>query len=287
MAEAKYYGKAEAAANAIVAAFQTGNVPAALAQVFIQRKDDTPCRAWSWSNQLLAALSGTADARGFRQWQAVGRSVKKGSKAFHILAPCTKKIDAKEEGEDPRYVCYGFKAIPVFRVEDTEGDELPPTDPAVAEWINSLPLVEVARAWGLSVEAYNTRHNGQRRAGPLGMYRHGQSIALGVKNLSTWAHELLHAADDRLGNLTEAGQHWRSETVAELGGAILLEILGFERDSDRGGCWEYVEAYAKAAGVEPITACQRVLKRTCDAVALVLETAEQLIDQEAAELAVA
>ena len=34
--------------------------------------------------------------------------------------------------------------------------------------------------------------------------------------------------------------------------------------------------YAKDAGFKPITACQRVLKRTCDAVALTLDTAEGL-----------
>jgi hypothetical protein len=64
--------------------------------------------------------------------------------------------------------------------------------------------------------------------------------------------------------------------VAELGGAVLLECLGHETDSDRGGCWEYVQAYATDAGIEPITACQRVLKRTCDAVALILDTAETM-----------
>jgi hypothetical protein len=42
-----------------------------------------------------------------------------------------------------------------------------------------------------------------------------------------------------LGNLKEKGQHWRSETVAELGGAILLECLGYSSESDRGGCFDY------------------------------------------------
>jgi hypothetical protein len=37
-----------------------------------------------------------------------------------------------------------------------------------------------------------------------------------------------------------------------------------------------VSAYARDAELEPITACTRVLKRTCDAVALILDTAEQL-----------
>jgi hypothetical protein len=41
----------------------------------------------------------------------------------------------------------------------------------------------------------------------LGSYCPGFSIALGVENLSTWAHELLHAADHRRGTLNRcAGQ---------------------------------------------------------------------------------
>jgi len=270
----KFYRKAESAAKSILEAFRSGNLPQALAPVFIRRRDDVPCRAWSWSNQLLCALTGTADARGYRQWQEVGRHVKKGAKAFPILVPMIGKRagkDAETGEEDERGFLYGFTSAPVFALEDTEGEPLPPPDPAVAEWLESLPLRAVAESWGLSVDAYNGR-----TGSALGKYRGGQGIALGVENLATWAHELCHAADDRLGNLKERGQHWRSETVAELGGAIFLEILGHERDADRGGCWQYVKAYADDAGIEPVAACQRVLKRTCDAVALILDTAEEL-----------
>jgi len=268
----QFYRKAESAATEILEAFQTGNLPQALAPIFIRRKDNVPCRAWSWSNQLLAALNGTSDARGYRQWQEVGRQVKKGEKSFPILVPIVRKrtTENRETGqeEETSYIA-GFTSAPVFGIEQTEGDPLPDPDPEVTGWLENLPLLEIARGWGLSVDAYNGRPGA-----PLGKYRHGQGIALGVQNLSTWAHEICHAADDRLGNLQEQGQHWRSETVAELGGAILLEILGYQRESDRGGCWEYVKAYAAEARIEPVAACQRVLKRTCDAVALILDTAE-------------
>ncbi len=268
----KFYRKAESAATQILEAFQSGNLPQALAPIFIRRKDNVPCRAWSWSNQLLAALHGTCDARGYRQWQEVGRQVKKGQKSFPILVPIVRKRTTENpetgEEEEASYVA-GFTSAPVFGIEQTEGDPLPPPDPQVTTWLDSLPLLEVAREWGLSVDAYNGRPGA-----PLGKYRQGQGIALGVQNLSTWAHEMCHAADDRLGNLRERGQHWRSETVAELGGAILLEVLGYQTESDRGGCWEYVRAYARDAGLETSAACQRVLRRTCDAVALILDTAE-------------
>jgi hypothetical protein len=133
---------------------------------------------------------------------------------------------------------------------------------AVAEWIESLPLLDVAKSWELSVEAFNGG-----RCTSLGRYKWNAGIARGVKSLSTWSHELVHAADYRNGSLKELGQHWRSETVAELGGAVLLHVLGGEHDADLG----------------VLDACKKVLKRTCDAVALVLDTAEQLVALEAGE----
>ena len=81
--------QAQAAAQVILDAFEQGTIPQALAQVFIHRTDDVPARRWSFSNRLIAALHGHFDARGFRQWKTVGRYVKAGQRAFHILVPRT------------------------------------------------------------------------------------------------------------------------------------------------------------------------------------------------------
>src|SRR5689334_19781216 len=90
---AKFYGHAEEAANDILRAFQSPDqLPGALSQVFVRRKDDSPCRRWSWRNQLIVAVRGYSDARGFRQWEQVGRRVKKGEKAFRILSPVTGRV---------------------------------------------------------------------------------------------------------------------------------------------------------------------------------------------------
>ena len=267
----KYVGKAELVAQKIVDAFKTRDLPKALAPVFVHRKDGVPCRAWSWGNQLLCILSGTHDARGIKQWNAVGRKIKKGSKCFDILVPLMRTVTATDQdtGQEKKLqVLYGFGTAPVFPLECTEGGEIPKVDDEVTTWMNSLPLIEVARAWGLNVDAYNGLCSAAK-----GKYVRKTAIAVGVKNLATWAHELIHAADDRLGNLTETGQHWRSETVAELGGAILLEALGHDYESDRGGCYEYILHYAKDARLEPVQACMSVLKRTCDAVNLLLSEA--------------
>jgi hypothetical protein len=187
-----------------------------------------------------------------------------------ILGPVTRKVKDKTTGEEKVIVC-GFKGVPVFGLEQTEGAPLPTEDPEIEKWVNSLPLLAVAKQWGLSVEVFDGE-----KANFLGCYRYGDAIQLGVKNLSTWAHEFGHAADDRNGKLVERGQHWRSETVAELGGAVLLEILGFKQEADLGGAWEYIQSYAAKEDIGVAETCMKVLDRTCAAVGLILDTAEEM-----------
>ena len=273
----KLYGKhTSAVAARILDAFrQPERLPKALAPVFIHRADDVPCRKWSWHNQLIAALSGTTDARGIRQWNAVGRKVVKGSKSIWILAPCTKRIAKKDDDgeETARTVIYGFRSVPVFAVEDTDGEPLPETDDGYAEWVQQLPLIEVAEAWGIHVGSYT--HTGDS---PLGYYQHGsavgQAIMLGTENLSTWTHELVHAADHRLTNL--AGRKSHKEIVAELGGAIVLECLGMPHDADLGGAFNYIERYVRDENIPTVKACIQVLDRICNAVQLIFDEAQRL-----------
>ncbi len=285
----QFYGKAESVATRIVEQFKAGDIPKALAPVFVRRKDNIPCRSWSWSNQLLTALTGHDDARTYRDWQSVGRQVRKGEKGFYILEPCKRKIQDTDPdtGQDrERMAVYGFKAGARFGLEQTDITDTDQWaqhsghDHAADRFLDALPFAAVARHWGLSVRSFNGR-----AGSALGQYRRGQSIAIGVENLSTWAHELIHAADDRLGALQERGQHWRSETVAELGGAVLLCCVGQGHDADLGGCWQYIEHYAKANSRDATSAAMSILNRLCKAVALILETADELAGQTASGVA--
>ena len=79
----------------------------------------------------------------------------------------------------------GSRGLPVFGLEQTEGKPLPTSDPDIERWVASLPLLDVAKKLGLDVGTFD----GQG-AGFLGCYRLGLGIELGVKNLSTWCHEL-------------------------------------------------------------------------------------------------
>jgi len=260
----------KAVASQILAAFEAGTVPAALAQIFIHRNNsDVPSSRWSWRNQLVAALAGHHDARGFRQWQQIGRSVRKGERAFYILGPCMVKDRAADSDEDT-FRLVGFTAIPVFGYCQTEGEPLAGRADERA-FVDALPLVEVARSWNLTVTTFGAK------GGALGYYCPGTSIALGVENVSTWAHELVHAADDRRGALAHSsGQDLGNEVVAEFGGAILLETLGYAVESDRGGAYEYIKFYAERAKRDVLSVCTELLDRACAAVALILTSSEQI-----------
>jgi hypothetical protein len=234
----KYLNRAEEAAADIIAAFEKpAALPRPLAQVFMRRRDGAPCRSWSWRNQLIVAIRGHAEARRFRQWEQVGRQVKAGERAFRILSPLAKKVVDEATGEE-RFVVFGFRGTPVFGLDQTEGDRHSVAHDQIEVWLDSLPLHEVAKESGLSVEVYNGAG-----ANYLGVYRPGSAIALGVKNLSTWCHELVHAADDRNGRLRKRGDKVKQEVVAQLGGAVLLTILGHGHDADLGGRWEYINHY--------------------------------------------
>jgi len=237
--------RVQAVAESIVNAFKTGELPKALAQLFLDVcPEDSPTRTWSWRNQLVVALQGEKDARGFRQWKRVGRSVKKGERAFHILGPIQRKIEEIDEatGETEEiHVVTGFVTIPVFGYSQTEGEPLS-FEAREESFLDSLPLLEVARSWGLEVTT--TPFGGE--LGVLGQYSPGdRRITLAVENLSTWAHELVHTADHRLGTMI-GSPNAEKEVVAELGGAVLLECLGHETASDRGGAWKYIEGQTKS-----------------------------------------
>lgn len=265
--------KAQAAAQEILTAFEQGLIPQALAQIFIHRNHDVPARRWSFSNRLIAALRGHHDARGFRQWKAAGRYVKAGEHAFHILVP--HKITAKEDDEERGIktgdsMVIGFLSAAVFGYSQTDGEPLPGEEDE-ASFINALPLVDVARSWNIEVVTYSGSG-----AGALGYFTPRQ-IALGVRNPSTWAHEMIHAADYRLATITRGGgQKIDNEIVAEFGGAVLLECLGLSGESDRGGAFEYIQSYCRKHDRSLMSAVTELVDRTCNCVTLLLQTADEL-----------
>lgn len=240
---------AEDALSAILEMFESGDVPERIASTVIARLEGlAPMASWSLGNQLLALRAGTTDARGYRQWQGVGRYVAKGERAVWILAPCTRKVtetDAVSGETTSRPIVTGFKCIPVFAYESTEGMPIerenfdPPQLP---------PLHEVAEALGVSVEYAPAPHGCDYQ----GFYQPDKDrIVLVTHAERTFFHELAHAAHRRVlqarGEDLTNGQNASQEIVAETVAATLCKLYGFDGYIFAGR--EYVAAYAEAAKI--------------------------------------
>ena len=262
----KLTSKAQEALDRILKSFEEGTVPEAIAKVLLPRFD-IPSNAWSLNNRLLMFLSGTADARGIRQWRDAGRWIRKGSRAIYILVPIfVRKEKAEDGGEEAgEQALVGFRCCPVFRIEDTDGDpvgypDLEPPEPP--------PLYEVAQRWGLEV----TYLPGNEAA--YGYYSPSAGrIGLCTHDVSTFFHKLAHAAHHRVKGTIKSGQEWRQEVTAELTAAALMHLYG-ERPND-GGAYMYIKEYAEGAGKDVYRACMSVIADVGRCLELILSEAEK------------
>ena len=171
------------ALESILQRFKDGDIPEALAYSMFPIPN-IPASKWSLLNRTLMFISGTSDARGFNQWKQANRYVKKGSKSITILAP--RFVRKQEEDEqEAKSVLVGFLAVPVFRVEDTDGESLDYQKIELPE----LPLMEVAKEWGISLKAIpgNYRYYGY-------FSQEKKEIALATSAEVVFFHELAHAA---------------------------------------------------------------------------------------------
>ncbi len=239
--------KVKQALQSIIERFENGNIPDVVAYSTFPIPN-IPAAKWSLLNRMLMFISGTSDARGFRQWQEVGRHVKIGSKAFTILAPRFIKKQPEDE-HDGLVILAGFLSIPVFRVEDTEGE---PLDYQKIE-LPELPLIEVAQQWGISVKSIPGNYY------YFGCFSQEQKeIALATKEESVFFHELAHAAHERILGELKKGQDWKQEIVAELSAAALCKIVG-KTTKFLGNNYQYIERCAMQAKLTPWQASLKVM----------------------------
>lgn len=240
--------KAKTCLNKIVDLFKSGNIPKALSVAVIPPQADIPSAKWSISNRILQFLADTSDARGFKQWDKVGRNIKKGARAFHILGPKARTItETDEEGiEKEKTIITGFFVIPVFRAEDTDGE------PLAYEPVTPPPLSDVAEHFGLSVsyQTFASQYYG---------YYQGDSkrIVLATHSAQVFFHELAHAVHHRIEGELKGGQVPDQEIIAELTAATLARM--YCPDVNLGFSYEYVKGYAEKSKKSIDRACLAVI----------------------------
>ncbi|APC08600.1 ArdC-like ssDNA-binding domain-containing protein [Neomoorella thermoacetica] len=247
-------GRVRQAVGSLLAMFQSGDLPAKAARTFISARAGygKPSDKWSLGNRLLMLVAGTEDARSYQQWREAGRQVKKGAKAIYILAPLTKKVTQKvvdpetgEEKQEERVICTGFRGVPVFRYEDTEGEPLPQADYSPPEL---PPLYEVAGRFGVEVKYLPFAGEA------AGRFRPGRNeIELYSHDLDVFFHELAHAVHNTIRPL-KGGQHRDQELVAETVACVLCELYGAK--GYLWHVWEYIKHYG---GQDPRAALKAIM----------------------------
>lgn len=244
--------------SAILDCFKSGNIPEAIALTMFPPAN-IPSAKWSLLNRTIMFLSGSGDVRGYRQWQSANRHIVKGAKAIHILVPFIKKVE-DGNGEE-KQALYGFGIKPVFRAEDTDGA---PLDYEQIE-LPTLPLMEKAEAWGISVKAIPGNYS------YLGYFSSSRKeIALATSEEKVFFHELAHSAHDIVSGGLKGGQHPLQEIVAELSASALCKIVGKKQSDTIGNSYKYIDDYAKKLKMSPYTACLKVIADTEKVLNLIL-----------------
>ncbi len=263
--QASWRERANAELEKVVRLFSSKELPDLCAKALINAPK-RPSSKWSFGNQLLMLLAGTSDARGFRQWTEVGRWVGRDKKAIWILGPVRKKVkqEPPREGEPTeegsREVLIGFKAIPVFRYEDTCGQELPVYEPR-----SPPPLLDVAERFGMRVQ--------YARLAP-GMYgatdHTNKTIVLASEDWDVFFHELGHAIHRTFEPKGGHGQEPEAETIAQLVAATLARLYGRPAV---GFSWSYISVYAESSSPQMVgRLCMRVLDKTKKVLDLIYPT---------------
>ena len=268
--------KKELVAKAIqdlLTTFAKQDFPAEIGWQIIRRRSGEhpiPSDSWSAGNRWLMLSSSTMDARGFGQWNQVGRQIKPGSKALFICAPTWRRVNPAEtaaEQDEPHPVITGFRWCPVFRLEDTSGKPLP----MLREYTPQVlpPLFEVASRLAVSSVTWQPFDG---RA--LGRYRpSSKEIILSEQSPLTYYHELMHHLDSQVQPI-RPGRLAEAELIAEFGGAVLCSIqgiIGYE-----SGSYQYLCSYAEGKDPEAVLRCiMAVAARVEQIVGIVLDAAEK------------
>ena len=192
----------------------------------VQRFDDgsIPMRKWSLCNQMIAFFHETQDARTFNAWKETGRYPKKGTHAFQIVAPLF-KTEKDEATEEEKRVLSGFTLINEFRIEDTEGKELPYQTRMKNLKVDELPLIDVAKKLGIKVKA-DLCGTAEGSFSPA-----EKVIRMNCTDKQVFLHELSHGIIAEIKKKEKLKLDYDFEEIcAELSSAFLASLYGIDFD---------------------------------------------------------
>src|SRR5712692_7799115 len=190
---------------------------------------------YSFGNVMLIARQKpeATNVAGIRTWNSLGRFVKRGEKGILILAPMVgknlKKNQEAEQSDDakqPESKLFGFRAVYVFDITQTEGKELP----ALTEVQGDVSSCR-ERLFRF-VEGQGVELNYSERIGPAKGLSHGGKITLllgmqPAEEFSTLVHEIAHEMLHRGDRRTLTTKQVR-ETEAEAVSFVVCQSVGLQ-----------------------------------------------------------
>ncbi len=267
--------------DSLMEMFKSGDFPEKIALSIIRRHegDTIPADDWSLGNRTLMLAQGTTDARGYKQWMEVNRFVKKGSRAIYILAPLTRKIRETDKAtgeEKDTVIITGFRPIPVFPVEATDGEPLPNFDYVPKTF---PPFFDVTEKLNIKVEYRPMMGNYYGKFSTSGG---NQMIQLCSASEVVYLHELSHAAHASLVDLRVYDPD-KAEVVAEFSAVVLCALSGIKGYENQA--YEYIRHYCRKDEQKPEGVMKKIMSVLSDVekvVNIILDaTSDELPEKEA------
>jgi hypothetical protein len=199
---------------------------------------------------------------GYREWQKMGRQVRKGSQAIWILAPNKYKIETENEqtGEkDTAFALRGFRPAGVFAIEDTDGPELPKPallagEAPAAIWDGVTDLLQEA-GYTVNREPIESRANGD--TDPRTKRVRVDLRLSPMQALKTLVHEWNHVSLGHVQSIEEYQLHrGLQEVEAESATYVTMGALGFDTSAYS---FDYITGWAKGDPKLLMATAERVL----------------------------
>lgn len=225
---------------------------------------------YSVNNCILIAMQKpeATQVAGFKSWQKnFKRSVKKGEKAIKILAPIPHKFTKEIENEDGEKVqkeiqYMTFRAISVFDISQTEGDELPSICKMLEGSVEGFQsLINKLESLSPVPVAYEPISGGAN-----GYYSHATNsivVDAGLSEQQTIktliheiAHSILHNKDN--GDEKDADKNTK-EVQAESVAYTVCNWLGLDTSEYSFG---YVAGWSAGREIKELTASMEVIRKT-------------------------
>lgn len=225
---------------------------------------------YSFNNCVLIAIQMPEATRvaGFKSWENnFKRHVKKGAKAIKILAPIPRKYQKEVEDADGNKVVKeisytAFRAVPVFDISQTEGEELPTICKRLEGSVNGFAdlIAALEKLSPVPVEYNNIQGSAN------GFYSHADKKIVVDAGLSeqhkvkTLIHEITHAIlhNKDTGIAKEADSRTK-EVQAESVAYTVCNWLGFDTSDYSFG---YVAAWSEGKEAKELSESMDIIRMT-------------------------